>query len=67
MKNIKQKIEQRGSEMSDAREFLHIHRFVAVCRRQWPGATIVLRPNQDGAPTGANAPTIPNPHPEKSP
>ena len=64
MKNIKQKIEQRRSEMSDAREFLQIHRFVAACRQQWPGAKIVLRPNHGVASIGADAPTNPKPAPE---
>ena len=63
MKNIKQKIEQRRSEMSDAHEFLEIQRFVAACRQQWPGAKIVLRPNQDGPSPGADAPPIHNPAP----
>jgi hypothetical protein len=44
-----------------AEEFHQIKKFVTACRRQWPGATIVLRP--DGAPTGANAPTNPKPAP----
>ena len=50
-------------EMSDAQEFNLIKRFVAACRQQWPGAKIVLRPNQDGASTGANAPINPEPAP----
>jgi hypothetical protein len=58
MKNIKQKIGQRHSETNDAQEFCQIQRFVAACRQQWPGAKIVLRPKQDGAPAGANAPPI---------
>jgi hypothetical protein len=65
MKNIKQKIEQRYSEMRDAQEFFQIQRFVAACRQQWPGAKIVLRLNQDGASIGAAAPITPNPHPQE--
>jgi hypothetical protein len=45
------------AEDTDAQEFRQIQKFVAVCRRQWPGAIIVLRP--DGAPTGANGPSNP--------
>jgi hypothetical protein len=48
---------QRRADILAAQEFQKIKTFVAACRRQWPGAIIVLRP--DGAPTGANAP--PNP------
>lgn len=40
--------EQRAADLADAQEFHQIQQFVAACRRQWPGATIVLRP--DGAP-----------------
>ena len=47
--------ERRRAEDADAQEFHQIQKFVAACRRQWPGAMIVLRP--DGAPTGANAPS----------
>jgi hypothetical protein len=49
--------------MSDAQEFNLIKRFVAACRQQWPGAKIVLRPNQDGASTGADVPINPEPAP----
>jgi hypothetical protein len=52
------------SKTSDAREFYQIQKFVAACRRQWPGAKIVLRPNQDGASTGADAPIPLTLHPE---
>lgn len=62
MKNIKRKIERRHSEMSNAQEFFHIQQFVAACRQQWPGAKIVLRPNQDGESIGADMPINPNPH-----
>jgi len=56
-------IEQRSLETSDAQEFFQIQRFVAACRQQWPGAKIVLRPKQDGAPAGANVPpTTPQSH-----
>jgi hypothetical protein len=43
----------------DAREFKQIQKFAAACRRQWPGAKIVIRPNKDDAPSGADAPPIP--------
>jgi hypothetical protein len=33
-----------------------MQKFVAACRRQWPGAKIVLRPYEGGPPQGANAP-----------
>jgi hypothetical protein len=46
--------EQRRAEAADAREFQQIQKFVAACRRQWPGAIIVLRP--DSARPRANAP-----------
>jgi hypothetical protein len=48
--------EQRYAEMLDAQEFHQIKKFVAACRRQWPGAKIVLRPNDGGPPQGADAP-----------
>jgi hypothetical protein len=51
----KQTPEQRYGEMLDAQEFHQIKKFVAACRRQWPGAVIVLRP--DGAPVGASPPS----------
>jgi hypothetical protein len=41
-----------------AQEFHRIKKFVAACRRQWPGAMIVLWP--DSTPKGANAPPNPN-------
>jgi hypothetical protein len=57
--------ERRRAEDADAREFRQIQEFVAACRRQWPSAVIVLRP--DGASTsGAGAPTNTNLHPEDS-
>ena len=46
MRNAKQTPEQRCAEIVDAQEFSEIEKFVAACRRQWPGAMIVLRPNQ---------------------
>jgi hypothetical protein len=46
---------------ADAQEFRQIQRFVAACRRQWPGAIIVLRPN--GALVGASPPSDLNPAP----
>ena len=39
----------------DAREFQKIQKFIAACRQQWPGAKIVLRPNEDDASSGADA------------
>jgi hypothetical protein len=48
-------IEQQSLETSDAQEFFQIQRFVAAFRQQWPGAKIVLRPEQGGASAGANA------------
>jgi hypothetical protein len=51
--------EQRDADVAAAQEFHQIKKFVAAVRRQWPGAMIVLRPNQVGAPAGASAP--PNP------
>jgi hypothetical protein len=54
--------ERRRAEDADAQEFHQIQKFVAACRRQWPGAMIALRPNQDGAPAGANAPPTHNLH-----
>ena len=53
--------EQRRAEADDAQEFHQIQKFVAACRRQWPGAMIVLRP--DGAPIGASPPSDLNPAP----
>jgi hypothetical protein len=44
-------------------EFYRIQKFVAACRRQWPGAMIVLRPNQSDASTGAKSVVLSlNPH-----
>ena len=46
------------------REFQKIQEFAAACRRQWPDAKIVLRPNEDDASSGADA----RPHaPETAP
>ena len=53
--------EQCRSDARNAQEFQQIQKFVAECRRHWPGAIIVLRP--DGARTGASAPTNPKPAP----
>jgi hypothetical protein len=50
----RQTLEQRRADVVAAQEFHQIKKFVAACRRQWPGAMIVLRP--DSAPTRANAP-----------
>jgi hypothetical protein len=50
----RQTLEQRRADAAAAvQEFHQIRKFVAACRRQGPGAMIVLRP--DSAPTGANA------------
>jgi len=54
MKDATQTIKQHPADTAAAQEFHQIKKFVAACRRQWPGATIVLRP--DSASTGANAP-----------
>ena len=43
----------------NAREFQKIQKFAAACRQQWPGAKIVLRPNEGDASSGADAPPIP--------
>ena len=56
--------EQRSADLIAAQEFHRIAKFAAACRRQWPGAKIVLRPNQDGAAAGASAPPNQNPHQE---
>jgi hypothetical protein len=62
MRNAKQAPNQRSADVVAAQEFHQIKKFAAACRRQWPGAMIVLRPNHDGAPAGASAP----PNPETS-
>jgi hypothetical protein len=46
---------QRAADLAAAHEFYQIQKFVAACRRQWPDAVIVLRP--DGAPVGASPPS----------
>jgi hypothetical protein len=51
--------EQRSADLLAAHEFHQIKKFVAACRQQWPGAKIVLRPNESGPPPGAGAP-LPN-------
>jgi hypothetical protein len=52
------------ASFEDAREFQKIQEFAAACRRQWPDAKIVLRPNEDDASSGADA----RPHaPETAP
>ena len=45
--------EQRSADLLAAHEFQQITKFVAACRRQWPGAIVVLRPDDDGTPAGA--------------
>jgi hypothetical protein len=57
-----QTLEQRRADTVAAQEFHQIQKFAAACRLQWPGAKIVLRPNEGGAPAGANAPPNQNPH-----
>jgi hypothetical protein len=47
--------EQRSADLLAAREFHQIQKFVAACRRQWPGARIVLRPDHDAASAPADA------------
>ncbi len=52
------------AEFENAREFQKIQKFAAACRQQWPGAKIVLRPNEGGASPGADGPPNPqNPAP----
>jgi sirohydrochlorin ferrochelatase len=58
--------DQRSAELFPAREFQRIAKFVAACRRQWPGAMIVLRPNEGSPPEGADAPPNPEPAPERT-
>jgi hypothetical protein len=53
--------DQRRADAAEVQEFQQIQKFVAACRRQWPGAMIVLRP--DGVRTGASTPTNPKPAP----
>jgi hypothetical protein len=57
--------ERRCADIVAAQAFHQIKKFAAACRRQWPGAMIVLRP--DGAPTGASAPTNLKPAPGADP
>ena len=52
----KQTSEQRCADVAAAQEFHQIQKFAAACRLQWPGAKIVLRPNEGGPPEGAGAP-----------
>ena len=56
MRTAKQTPEQRCADVVAAQEFHQIQKFAAACRRQWPGAKIVLRPNEGGPPQGADAP-----------
>jgi hypothetical protein len=50
--------------MSERSEWRQIKEFVAECRRHWPGAMIVLRPNPtDAAPKGATRTTSEIQHP----
>ena len=45
MRTTTQTPEQRRADVVAAQEFHQIKKFVAACRRQWPGAMIVLRPD----------------------
>ena len=65
MRTAKQTPEQRCADVVAAQELRQIQKFAAGCRRQWPGAVIVLRP--EGAPTGASAPTNPKRAPGADP
>jgi hypothetical protein len=49
MRAAKQTPEQRCADTVAAREFYQMQKFVAACRRQWPDAVIVLRPNDDAS------------------
>jgi hypothetical protein len=60
-----QAADRRRAEDADAQEFQQIRKFVAACRRQWPGAMVVLRP--DDAPVGAGAPITTQPAPGDKP
>jgi hypothetical protein len=48
--------ERRCADIVAGQEFHQIKKFVAACRRQWPGAKVTLRPDRDGLSTGADAP-----------
>jgi hypothetical protein len=56
MRTTQQTSEQRGADVVAAREFQQIQKFAAACRRQWPGAQVVLRPDHDAASAPADAP-----------
>jgi hypothetical protein len=56
MRSATQTPEQRCADVIAAQEFHQIQKFVAACRRQWPGAKIVLRPLEGGPPQGSDAP-----------
>jgi hypothetical protein len=56
--------EQRCADAVAVQEFQQINQFVSACRRQWPGATIVLRPNDDASRV-TDAPTNLKPPPAK--
>jgi hypothetical protein len=64
MRTATQTPEQRRADVIAAQEFHQIQKFAAACRRQWPGAMIVLRP--DGVPNGANAADHSEPAPERA-
>ena len=55
MRTATQTPEQRCADVAAAQEFRQIQKFVAACRRQWPGARIVLRPDHDAASAPADA------------
>jgi hypothetical protein len=59
--------EERSADLLAAQEFQQITKFAAACRRQWPSAKIVLRPNEDGSSPGADAPPIQTPAPGAGP
>ena len=61
MRTATQTPEQRYADVVAAQEFYQIQKFVAACRRQWPGAKIGLRPNHGVASIGADAPINPKP------
>ena len=58
--------EQHCTDLLAAQEFQQITKFVAACRRQWPGAMIALRPNEGGPPQGADAPPNSKSAPERT-
>ena len=55
MRTAPQTLEQRRADDVAAQGFHQIKKFAAACRRQWPGARIVLRPDHDAASAPADA------------